>query len=146
MPRHLRCIRCGACLQCVSGLPAASATRIAAFIPARRRRAVAAVDGRIFREADLPKASSLCGACNESAPSTPIPDLLRLRNKEGENVPSPGTPPMGAWACLRRSRRVARVALRRKVMNYLPTKLIPVPAPPKRGRRAHVPGVARWRI
>ena len=82
--------------------------------------------------ADLPKASSLCGACHEVCPvNIPIPDLLlRLRAKaKEENVPSPGTPPMGAWALMASQPTAWRAALfGGKIMNHLPTKLIPVPA------------------
>src|SRR5438128_11544436 len=82
--------------------------------------------------ADLPKASSLCGACNEVCPvNIPIPDLLlRLRNRaKEENVPSPGTPPMGAWALLASQPAAWRAALAGgKLINYLPTKLLPIPA------------------
>jgi len=82
--------------------------------------------------ADLPKASSLCGACHEVCPvNIPIPDLLlRLRAKaKEENVPSPGTPPMGAWALLASQPTAWRASLAGgKILNYLPTKLLPIPA------------------
>jgi L-lactate dehydrogenase complex protein LldF len=89
--------------------------------------------GRRFPEkADLPKASSLCGACNEVCPvNIPISDLLlRLRNRaKEEHVPSPGTPPMGGWALLASQPTAWRAALAAgRLMNYVPTKLIPVPA------------------
>jgi len=61
----------------------------------------------------------------------PIPDLLlRLRNRaKEENVPSPGTPPMGAWALMASQPTVWRAALAGgRLMNHVPTKLIPVPA------------------
>jgi L-lactate dehydrogenase complex protein LldF len=83
-------------------------------------------------KADLPKASSLCGACNEVCPvNIPIPDLLlRLRNRgKEEQVPSQGTPPMGAWALLASQPLAWRTALAAgKLMNRLPTSLLPVPA------------------
>ena len=82
--------------------------------------------------ADLPKASSLCGACNEVCPvNIPIPDLLlRLRHRgKAEGVPSPGTPPMGAWALLASQPSAWRAALAGgKVLNFMPTKLLPIPA------------------
>ena len=84
------------------------------------------------QKADLPKASSLCGACNEVCPvNIPIPDLLlRLRNRaKEENVPSPGTPPMGAWALMASQPTAWKAALAGgKLLDYVPTKLIPVPA------------------
>ena len=63
----------------------------------------------------------------------PIPDLLlRLREKgkrEGAPLASVGTPPMGAWALLASQPTAWKAALwGGKAMNYLPTKLIPVPA------------------
>ena len=60
--------------------------------------------GKRFPElADLPKASSLCGACNEVCPvNIPIPDLLlRLRaraKEEGAPAASAATPPMQPYA------------------------------------------------
>ncbi len=89
--------------------------------------------GKRFPEkADLPKASSLCGACNEVCPvNIPIPDLLlRLRDRaHSEGIPSPGTPPMGAWALLATQPSAWRIALLGgRLLNHLPTSLIPVPA------------------
>ena len=82
--------------------------------------------------ADLPRASSLCGACNEVCPvDIPIPDLLlRLRDRaKQEGVPSPGTPPMGAWALLASRPAAWRAALfGGKLINHLPVTLVPVPA------------------
>ena len=83
--------------------------------------------------ADLPKASSLCGACNEVCPvNIPIPDLLlRLREKgkrEGAPLAAVGTPPMGAWAVLATQPSAWKVALfGGKIIDYLPTKLLPIP-------------------
>ena len=86
----------------------------------------------ISASADLPKASSLCGVCNEVCPvNIPIPDLLlRLRARaKDEHVPSPGTPPMGPWAWLASQPAAWRAALAAgKALDYVPTKLIPVPA------------------
>ena len=60
--------------------------------------------GKRFPElADLPKASSLCGAYNEVCPvDIPIPDLLlRLRDKaKREEIPSEGAIPMSPFATL----------------------------------------------
>jgi L-lactate dehydrogenase complex protein LldF len=90
--------------------------------------------GKKFPElADLPKASSLCGACHEVCPvNIPIPDLLlRLRDKakrEGARRAAAGTPPMGAWALLASQPAAWKAALfGSKIINYLPTKLLPVP-------------------
>ena len=91
--------------------------------------------GEKFSElADLPKASSLCGACNEVCPvNIPIPDLLlRLRDKgKREHAPlaSAATPSMGAWSVLASQPAAWKAALiGGKLINFLPTKLLPVPA------------------
>jgi L-lactate dehydrogenase complex protein LldF len=88
--------------------------------------------GRFAEKADLPKASSLCGACQEVCPvNIPIPDmLLRLRDRaKREGVASPGTPPMGAWALLASQPLAWKAALAGgRVINHLPTKLLPIPA------------------
>jgi L-lactate dehydrogenase complex protein LldF len=101
---------------------------------------------RFALKADLPKASSLCGACHEVCPvNIPIPDLLlRLRHRaKEENVPSPGSPPMGAWALLASQPTVWKAALAGgKAMDYVPTKLIPVPALQAWAARRELPA---WR-
>jgi L-lactate dehydrogenase complex protein LldF len=130
----LRCIRCGACLNVCPVYRQASGHAYRSVYPGP----VGAVLSPLLAAdkfpalADLPKASSLCGACNEVCPvNIPIPDLLlRLRNRaKEENVPSPGTPPMGAWALLASQPTAWKAALiGGKLMNHVPTKLIPVPA------------------
>ncbi|HEY4989493.1 MAG TPA: lactate utilization protein LutB domain-containing protein, partial [Opitutaceae bacterium] len=46
-----------------------------------------------------------------------------------EHVPSPGTPPMGAWSILATQPAAWRAALAGgHILNHLPTSLIPVPA------------------
>jgi L-lactate dehydrogenase complex protein LldF len=56
---------------------------------------------RFAEFADLPRASSLCGACNEVCPvDIPIPDLLlrlRARGKQ-ERAPAAAAPSLAAWA------------------------------------------------
>jgi L-lactate dehydrogenase complex protein LldF len=87
--------------------------------------------GEKFAEfADLPKASSLCGACREVCPvDIPIPDLLlRLRHKaQRESVPSPGTVPMSPFAKLATSPSLWRTAMTMsKAMNHLPIQVAPI--------------------
>jgi L-lactate dehydrogenase complex protein LldF len=87
--------------------------------------------GQHFPEfADLPKASSLCGACQEVCPvDIPIPDLLlRLRDKaKKEKVPSRGAPPMGPFATLATSPRFWRTAMTMSnAMNHFPIHVAPV--------------------
>ncbi|HEY4990231.1 MAG TPA: lactate utilization protein B, partial [Opitutaceae bacterium] len=96
----LRCIRCGACLNVCPVYRQAGGHAYRSVYPGPVGAVLSPLLlGKRFPEkADLPKASSLCGACNEVCPvDIPIPDLLlRLRDKaHTEHVPSPGTPPMG---------------------------------------------------
>lgn len=132
----LRCIRCGACLNVCPVYRQASGHAYRSVYPGPVGAVLSPLlAGKKFPElADLPKASSLCGACNEVCPvNIPIPDLLlRLREKgkrEGAPLAAVGTPPMGAWALLASQPAAWKVALfGGKLLNYLPTKLIPVPA------------------
>lgn len=132
----LRCIRCGACLNVCPVYRQASGHAYRSVYPGPVGAVLSPLlAGKKFPElADLPKASSLCGACNEVCPvNIPIPDLLlRLREKgkrEGAALASVGTPPMGAWALMASQPTAWKAALfGGKVLNYLPTKLIPVPA------------------
>jgi len=132
----LRCIRCGACLNVCPVYRQASGHAYRAVYPGPVGAVLSPLlAGDKFPElADLPKASSLCGACNEVCPvNIPIPDLLlRLREKgksEGAPLASVGTPGMGAWALLSTQPAAWKAALfGGKLMNVLPSKLIPVPA------------------
>lgn len=132
----LRCIRCGACLNVCPIYRQASGHAYRSVYPGPVGAVLSPLlAGKKFPElADLPKASSLCGACNEVCPvNIPIPDLLlRLREKgkrEGAPLAGVGTPPMGAWALMASQPTAWKAALwGSKAMNYLPTKLIPVPA------------------
>jgi L-lactate dehydrogenase complex protein LldF len=132
----LRCIRCGACLNVCPVYRQASGHAYRSVYPGPVGAVLSPLlAGEKFSEkADLAKASSLCGACHEVCPvNIPIPDLLlRLRDKgkrEGSAVAAAGTPPMGAWALLASQPTAWRAALAGgKVIDYLPTKLIPVPA------------------
>ena len=130
----LRCIRCGACLNVCPVYRQAGGHAYRSVYPGPVGAVLSPLLlGKRFREkADLPKASSLCGACNEVCPvDIPIPDLLlRLRRRaHEEHVPSPGTPPMGAWAALASNPGAWTAALAAgHIMNHLPRGLIPVPA------------------
>jgi L-lactate dehydrogenase complex protein LldF len=130
----LRCIRCGACLNVCPVYRQASGHAYRSVYPGPVGAVLSPLlMGEKFpQKADLAKASSLCGACNEVCPvNIPIPDLLlRLRNRaKEENVPSPGTPPMGAWALMASQPTAWKAALfGGKLIDYVPAKLIPVPA------------------
>ena len=129
----LRCIRCGACLNVCPVYRQASGHAYRSVYPGPVGAVLTPLlAGKKFPQfADLPKASTLCGACNEVCPvNIPIPDLLlRLRNKgKVEHVPSPGTPPMGAWALLATQPTLWKSAMvGGKIINHLPTQLLPIP-------------------
>jgi len=128
----LRCIRCGACLNVCPVYRQVSGHAYRSVYPGPVGAVLSPLlAGKRFPElADLPKASSLCGACNEVCPvNIPIPDLLlRLRDRaKREHVASPGTPPMGAWAVLASSPRLWRLAMvAGKVIDWLPLKRLPI--------------------
>jgi L-lactate dehydrogenase complex protein LldF len=130
----LRCIRCGACLNVCPVYRQASGHAYRSVYPGPVGAVLSPLlAGDKFSElADLPKASSLCGACNEVCPvNIPIPDLLlRLRNRAKlEGVKSPGTPPMGGWSHLASQPSLWRASLAAgKMMNYVSPEMIPVPA------------------
>ena len=130
----LRCIRCGACMNVCPVYRQASGHAYRSVYPgplgAVLGPLLAGAEG--FPElADLPKASSLCGACNEVCPvDIPIPDLLlRLRDKgkrEHAAKSSVDAPPMGAWAWVARSPALWRASLRSaNMLNLLPYEKIP---------------------
>ena len=132
----LRCIRCGACLNVCPVYRQASGHAYRSVYPGPLGAVLSPLlaGERFAALADLPKASSLCGACHEVCPvDIPIPDLLlRLRDRgKREHAPlaAAGTPPMGGWAALATRPRVWRLALALgRILDYLPLRLIPVPA------------------
>ncbi len=132
----LRCIRCGACLNVCPIYRQASGHAYRSVYPGPVGAVLSPLlAGKKFPElADLPKASSLCGACNEVCPvNIPIPDLLLRLRAKGKEAKAPlaaaGTPPMGAWAMLASSPFVWKFALLGgRLMNLIPTRFIPVPA------------------
>jgi L-lactate dehydrogenase complex protein LldF len=131
----LRCIRCGACLNVCPVYRQASGHAYRSVYPGPVGAVLSPLlAGERFPElADLPKASSLCGACNEVCPvDIPIPDLLlRLRDR-GKRVggasAAAGTPPMGAWALLASQPMAWKTSLMAgHSLNYLPKTLLPLP-------------------
>ncbi|MCX6945891.1 MAG: lactate utilization protein B [Opitutales bacterium] len=131
----LRCIRCGACMNVCPVYRQASGHAYRSVYPGPVGAVLSPLlAGKKFPElADLPKASSLCGACHEVCPvDIPIPDLLLRLRDQGKRAGAPlaaaGTPPMGAWALLASQPAAWKAALLGgKIINYLPTKLLPVP-------------------
>jgi L-lactate dehydrogenase complex protein LldF len=130
----LRCIRCGACMNVCPVYRQASGHAYREVYPGPIGAVLSPLlAGERFPElSDLPKASSLCGACNEVCPvNIPIPELLlRLRDKnKREGGPSCGTPPMGAWSLLASQPAAWKTALAMgKVVDYIPGAMMVGPA------------------
>jgi L-lactate dehydrogenase complex protein LldF len=128
----LRCIRCGACQNVCPVYRQASghAYRSTYGGPVGAVLSPLLFGDRFPELADLPKASSLCGACNEVCPvDIPIPDLLlRLRDKaHHEHIHSPAAIPMSPFATLATSPSLWRTAMTMsKAMNHLPIQVAPI--------------------
>ncbi len=128
----LRCIRCGACQNVCPVYRQASghAYRSTYGGPVGAVLSPLLFGDRFPELADLPKASSLCGACNEVCPvDIPIPDLLlRLRDKAHKaHVHSPAAIPMSPFAVLATSPSLWRTAMTMsKAMNHLPIQVAPI--------------------
>ncbi len=128
----LRCIRCGACQNVCPIYRQASghAYRSTYGGPIGAVLSPILFGSRFPELADLPKASTLCGACNEVCPvDIPIPDLLlRLRDKaKREEIPSAGAIPMSPFAVLATSPSLWRTAMTMsKAMNHLPIQVAPI--------------------
>ena len=128
----LRCIRCGACQNVCPVYRQASghAYRSTYGGPVGAVLSPILFGSRFPELADLPKASSLCGACNEVCPvDIPIPDLLlRLRDKaHQEHIHSPAAIPMSPFATLATSPSLWRTAMTMsKAMNHLPIQVAPI--------------------
>ena len=128
----LRCIRCSACQNVCPVYRQASghAYRSPYGGPIGAVLSPLLFGDRFPALADLPKASSLCGACNEVCPvDIPIPDLLlRLRDKaKRDRIPQPGDLPMAPFATLATSPALWRTAMTMsKAMNHLPIEVAPV--------------------
>ena len=140
----LRCIRCGACLNVCPVYRQASGHAYRSVYPGPVGAVLSPLlAGKDFPElADLPKASSLCGACNEVCPvDIPIPDLLlRLRNKgkkAGAKKASVDTPSFGMWALAASQPGAWRTGLRLgHLMNVTPHAVLNV-VPAARAWQAH---------
>jgi len=140
----LRCIRCGACLNVCPIYRQASGHAYRSVYPGPVGAVLSPLlAGKNFPEmADLPKASSLCGACNEVCPvDIPIPELLlRLRNKgkkEGAKKASVNTPSFGMWSLAASQPGAWRTGLRMgHMMNVTPHAVLNV-VPAARAWQAH---------
>ena len=131
----LRCIRCGACQNICPVYRQASGHAYRAVYGGPVGAVLSPLlsgPAQFEQFADLPKASSLCGACREVCPvDIPIPDmLLKLRNRaREEGLGGGGTPPMQPFAALATSPALWKTMLRGgRTLNFLP--LASVPATP----------------
>jgi len=128
----LRCIRCSACQNVcpVYRQSSGHAYRSVYGGPIGAVLSPLLFSDRFSELADLPKASTLCGACNEVCPvNIPIPDLLlRLRDKaKREGVKTATNLPMAPFAKLATSPKIWRTAMTAsKMMNHLPYQYTPV--------------------
>ncbi|MFZ5893719.1 MAG: lactate utilization protein B [Myxococcota bacterium] len=129
----LRCIRCGACLNVCPVYRQASGHAYRSVYPGP---VGAVLSPLLARErfgdfADLPRASSLCGACHEVCPvDIPIEELLlrlRARGARSSDQRAHGTP-MGAWASVASEPLAWKAALASgKLMNRVPEHWLPPP-------------------
>ncbi len=132
----LRCIRCGACLNVCPVYRQASGHGYRSVYPGPVGAVLTPLlaKERFAQFADLPKASSLCGACNEVCPvDIPIPELLlRLRaraKEEGAAAASAGTPSMAPFAFGASHPSLWKTGLTAgALMNLVPVSLVPHPA------------------
>jgi L-lactate dehydrogenase complex protein LldF len=128
----LRCIRCGACLN-VCPVYRQSSGHAYRGVYSGPVGAVLTplLAGDHFKDfADLPRASSLCGACNEVCPvEIPIPDLLlrlRDRGKRAGARPAGAAPSMKTFARLASKPASWRRALRLgRLLGLIPAPLRP---------------------
>ncbi|HEY4014557.1 MAG TPA: lactate utilization protein B [Polyangiaceae bacterium] len=143
----LRCIRCGACLNVCPVYRQASGHAYRSVYPGPVGAVLSPLlsASHFADRADLPRASSLCGACHEVCPvDIPIEELLlRLRDKaKQEGIKSPATPGMGGWSRLASQPVAWRAALATGgVVEVLPQWLLPRPV--KAWKENHE--VPRWR-
>ncbi len=128
----LRCIRCGACLNVcpVYRQSSGHAYRGVYSGPVGAVVTPLLAGDRFAEFADLPRASSLCGACNEVCPvDIPIPDLLlrlRDRGKRAGVRPAGAAPSMASFARLASRPATWRRALAGgKLLGLIPAFLRP---------------------
>ncbi len=144
----LRCIRCGACLKVCPVYREVGGHAYRSVYPGPFGAVLSPLlaGDHFVEKADLPRASSLCGACHEVCPvDIPLPDLLlRLRNKGiREGVPYPGIPPLGPWALLASSPVAWKAALLGgRLIDRVPGGMVPGPAS-QAGTGCRVP--PKWR-
>jgi L-lactate dehydrogenase complex protein LldF len=127
----LRCIRCGACLNVCPVYRQASGHAYRSVYPGPVGSVLTPLLAKeSFGDfADLPRASSLCGACHEVCPvDIPLEDLLLRQRARGkrEGHASPAAPPWGAWALVASEPVLWQAALvTGKLLSALPEVLRP---------------------
>jgi L-lactate dehydrogenase complex protein LldF len=127
----LRCIRCGACLNVCPVYRQASGHAYRSVYPGPVGAVLSPLLGhvRLSDLSDLPRASTLCGACHEVCPvGIPIEELLlRLRDRaKRSGAPAPGTPSMTAWSLVASQPDAWRVALAAgRLLDVIPARLLP---------------------
>ncbi len=130
----LRCIRCGACLNVCPVYRQASGHAYRSVYPGPVGAVLTPLlaQERFTDYADLPRASSLCGACHEVCPvDIPIEELLlrhRARAKRAGVEPA-AAPSFGAWSAVASESLSWRAALwAGKLSAAIPEAWLPAPA------------------
>jgi len=131
----LRCIRCGACQNVCPVYRQASGHAYRSVYAGPIGSVISPLLGghkdRLREMADLPRASTLCGACHEVCPvDIPIEELLvRLRDGARQaGARSPATPPMTGWSFVAAWPEAWRAALvAGRWVDALPRWLMPGP-------------------
>lgn len=132
----LRCIRCGACQNVCPVYRQASGHAYRSVYGGPIGSVLSPLLGGgppdpLREMADLPRASTLCGACHEVCPvDIPIEELLvRLRDRTYRSgARSPATPAMAGWSVVASHADAWRAALLAgRLMDLLPGSLSPKP-------------------
>ncbi len=127
----LRCIRCGACLNVCPVYRQASGHAYRSVYPGPVGAVLSPLLAKNGLETlgDLPRASSLCGACHEVCPvDIPLEELLlRMRDKSRRaGVAKHGAPTFGAWAAVASDATAWQAALfAGRALSGLPRGLLP---------------------
>lgn len=114
----LRCIRCGACLNVCPVYRSVTGHGYDSVYPGPMGSILSPLLGgesSLRQYAQLPKASSLCGACEEVCPvAIPIPRLLLSLREElhDQGLSLPGSPPFGIWSRLATHPALWRIAMK----------------------------------
>ncbi len=131
----LRCIRCGACLNACPVYRNVGGHAYASVYPGPIGALVTPLLNLTPGAAELPRASSLCGACETACPvKIPIPELLvRLRERHADRQPLTKRLALRAFATIMQSRsgyvagqRLLRWSLARRADGFVRSGLGPL--------------------